>query len=188
MDNPENQGLISHFVWNHEKVQFSYKHSLKSFLEFTFTFNDCSSNLETWNFVSLKVSAPLSGLWWIKINFIVEKSQKNATNVTLLPLRQVHWGHIWKHTVEKSQTNVTNVTLYPLMYPIWRHIWKHTMEKSRTTAISVFINLLVQTIWDHIWKYTVEKSHTNATNATMHPLRQASWGDIRKGTLEKQCD
>ena len=39
------------------------------------------------------------------------------------------WGLIWKRTVAKSQTNATNVTLHPLRQAICGGIWKHTVEK-----------------------------------------------------------
>ena len=53
------------------------------------------------------------------------KSQTNATNVTMHPLRQTIWGDIWKYTVEKSQTEVTsgcefrNVIKWLIM---WRNV------------------------------------------------------------------
>ena len=49
-------------------------------------------------------------------------------------LRQAIWGHIWKHTVEKSQRNATNVTLPLLGQALWGDILKHTVEKSQTNA------------------------------------------------------
>ena len=44
----------------------------------------------------------------------MEKNLRSAANATMLRLMQVPWGHIWKHTVEKSQTNATSVTI-PLL-------------------------------------------------------------------------
>ena len=41
--------------------------------------------------------------------------QTSATSVTLHPLRQTFWGGIWKHILEKSQTNATSVTLPALI-------------------------------------------------------------------------
>ena len=41
-------------------------------------------------------------------------------------------GHNWKITVEKSQTNATNVTLPLFGETFWRHILKSTAEKSWT--------------------------------------------------------
>ena len=35
----------------------------------------------------------------------------NATNVILYILKQVIWGNIWKDAAEKSQTNATNLTM-----------------------------------------------------------------------------
>ena len=43
-------------------------------------------------------------------------------------LIQVHWGHIWKPIVEKSQTNATNVTLPLFGQTIWGHIWKRIVK------------------------------------------------------------
>ena len=67
----------------------------------------------------------------------MEKSQTNATSVTLHPHGQVIWGGVWKRTVEKSQTNATNVTMHRFMQAIWGHIWKRTVEKSHTNATNV---------------------------------------------------
>ena len=44
---------------------------------------------------------------------------------------QAHWGHMRKCTVEKSQTNATNVTLHLLGQTIWGDIWKHTVAKNQ---------------------------------------------------------
>ena len=97
---------------------------------------------------------------------------------------QALWGHIWKCTVEKSQTNATSVTLPLLGQTFWRHIWKHTLEKSRTNATSVISCLLMQAIWEDIWKYTVEKSQTNATSVTLHHLGQTVWGHTWKSMFK----
>ena len=43
----------------------------------------------------------------------MRKSQTNATNATMPPLRQANLGDIQLHTVEKSQTNATSVTMHP---------------------------------------------------------------------------
>ena len=72
------------------------------------------------------------------------KSQTNANYVTMPPLGQTLWGHIWKHTVEKNQTNATNVTLHPLRQGCWVNIWKHTVEKSQTNAPSVTLPALMR--------------------------------------------
>ena len=61
----------------------------------------------------------------------MEKSQTNATNVTMHLLRQAIWGHIWKHTVEKNQVNATNVTLPLLRQSIWGHIWNRWNKYKR---------------------------------------------------------
>ena len=62
-----------------------------------------------------------------------------------LLLRTV-WGLIWKSTVEKSQTDATNVTMHHLRQAILGHIWKHKVEKSQTSATSVIMCLLDNTI------------------------------------------
>ena len=100
----------------------------------------------------------------------VEKSQTNATNVTLHLLMQAIWGNIWKCTVEKSQTNATNQILHPHRLAIWRDIWKRTLEKNQTNATNAILHPHRQAIWGDIWERTAEKSQTNATNVTMHPL------------------
>ena len=58
------------------------------------------------------------------------RKKKNATNVTMHPLRQAIWEHIWQHTVEKSQTSAVNVNFDPLLQTLWRPISKYTVEKS----------------------------------------------------------
>ena len=99
------------------------------------------------------------------------------------PHRQAVWGNIWKRTVEKSQTNATNVTMHPLRQAIWEHILKHTMVQSRTNATSVTMHPLMQAIWEHIWKHTVEKNQTNVTSVTLHLFMQALWGLTWKYTV-----
>ena len=47
---------------------------------------------------------------------------------------QAIWWHNWKCTEEKSQTNATNVTMPLHLHAIWGDIWKHTVEKSQTNA------------------------------------------------------
>ena len=78
-------------------------------------------------------------------------------------LRQVIWGDNWKRTVEKSDTNATYVTLPRLMLAIWGLIWKSTPEKSQTNATSVPLPALPQVLWGDIWRGTdqcrKEKSH-----------------------------
>ena len=68
----------------------------------------------------------------------VEKSQINAPNVIMHPLRKVIWEAIWKPTVGKSSTNATNVTLHPLVHTFWGNIWKHTVDKSQTKIYKGF--------------------------------------------------
>ena len=72
-------------------------------------------------------------------------------------LGQTVWGHIWKHTVEKSQTNATNVTLHPLRQAIWRNTWTCTVGKSQTNVTNVTLHPFRQAIWGNTWKCTVEK-------------------------------
>ena len=71
-------------------------------------------------------------------------------------LVQTIWGHIWKIKVEKSQTNATNVTLPLLGQTIWGDIWQPIVEKSQTNATNVTLPLFGQTIWGHIWKRIVK--------------------------------
>ena len=49
----------------------------------------------------------------------MEKSQRNATNVTIPDLIQAPWVNIWKYTAEKSQTNATNVTIPDLIQALF---------------------------------------------------------------------
>ena len=110
----------------------------------------------------------------------LEKSQTNATNVTMPLLMHSVWGDIWKCTPEKSHTNATNVTMLLLIQAIWRHKWKPKLEKSKTNATNVTMSALIHAIWRHIRKPTVEKGQTNATNVTMLLLGKAIWGHIWK--------
>ena len=45
-------------------------------------------------------------------------------------LMQAICGHIWKRILEKTQTNATNVTMAPLGQTFWGHIWKHTASEN----------------------------------------------------------
>ena len=56
------------------------------------------------------------------------------------------WGHIWKDIVEKNQKNATNVTLHSPVQTVLGHIWKSTVEKSRKNATNVTMPLIRQTI------------------------------------------
>ena len=96
------------------------------------------------------------------------------------PLRLAIWGDIWKHTVEKSQTNATNVTMPLLKRSIWGDIWKCTVQKSRRNATNVTLHQLTQAISGHIWKHTVEKSQPNEPCVTMPLLRQRHMKNHRK--------
>ena len=100
------------------------------------------------------------------------------------PQAQAIWGDIWKRTVEKSQSNATNVTLPLFRLAIWGHIWKRTVGKSQTNATNVIMPLLRQAIWGDIWKHTVGKSETNAASVTLPALPQVLWGDIWRGTVQ----
>ena len=93
------------------------------------------------------------------------------------------WDNFWKHTVEKSQTNATSVTLHALIQVLWGHIWKRTVEKSHTNATNVTTHLLLHTIWGHIWRHTARKGETNAANVTSHLLLHSIWGCIWKHTV-----
>ena len=77
----------------------------------------------------------------------MEKSQTNATNVTMPPSLKEIWEHILNHTVEKSQINVTMP--HPL-HVILGDIWKYTVEKRKTNAINVTMPLMMQAIWGNI--------------------------------------
>ena len=91
------------------------------------------------------------------------------------PLMQVIWWNIWKHTVEKSQRNATNVTLHHLMHIIWGDVWKCTVEKVLKKCTDVTMPLLRQALWGHIWKYTVEKSQTNAKTGYLRRVFLTIW-------------
>ena len=54
--------------------------------------------------------------------------------------------HLATHTGEKTQ-KCTNVTLHPLMQALWKHIWKYTLEKSRTKAASASLTAPIQALW-----------------------------------------
>ena len=64
---------------------------------------------------------------------------------------QAIWEVIWKPTVEKSQTNATNVTMHPHIQALWGDIWKRTLVKSQTDAASVTLPALTQVLWGDIW-------------------------------------
>ena len=59
---------------------------------------------------------------------------KKCDRCDLHHLRRAISTAIWKHIVEKSQTNATSVTLHPLMQALWGHIWKHTVKKIQTNV------------------------------------------------------
>ena len=90
-----------------------------------------------------------------------------------LPLR--NFGLPPKCRFEKNQTNATNVTMHPLRQDIWEHIWQHTVEKSQTSAVNVNFDPVLQTLWRPISKYTVEKSQTNATNVILYRFVREFW-------------
>ena len=97
---------------------------------------------------------------------------------TVHPLGQEIWSYIWKRKVEKSQTNATNVTLPLLGKAIWGHIWKITVEKSQTNATNVITHHLRQYIWGSIRKRIVDNIQRNVISVILHPTRQAIWGPI----------
>ena len=89
-----------------------------------------------------------------EIQMMKEKSQTNATNVTMPLLRQSIWGNIRKFTVEKSQINAASVIMHPTRQAIWGHIWEYTLEKSQTNATNVILLPPEKIIWGHIWRNT----------------------------------
>ena len=143
----------------------------------------------------------------------LEKSQTNATNVTMPLLMHSVWGDIWKCTPEKSHTNATNVTMPLFMQAIRGDILKCTLKKSqkmqpmRLCLLSsrqfeaTFENVQcrkigqMQLVWLCIlpvmpFENTFEKKHTgekpkNVTCATLHPSMQTIWPDIWIDTVEK---
>ena len=56
-----------------------------------------------------------------------EKSNK-CNQCDSVFLMHAIWGNIWKSTVEKSQTNATNVTLPALTQVLWGDIWRDTNQ------------------------------------------------------------
>ena len=59
----------------------------------------------------------------------VKQMQTLQCIVTMHPLKQAIWGHIWKHTLETNRTNATNATMRRLIQSIWGNIWKHTHRR-----------------------------------------------------------
>jgi len=92
--------------------------------------------------------------------------------------QQAVWGDIWKPRVEKSQINATNVTMPRLRQVNWKNIWKCTVEKIQINKANVTLHVPSHSIWEEFWKCTVKKSQTNVTNVTMHPIRKVIWEDI----------
>ena len=80
-------------------------------------------------------------------------------------------SHCLHFIVEKCQRNATNVTMPLPIQAICGYIWKRTMEKSQTNATSVITHHQSQSIWGLIWKRTVENSQTNETRVTLHSPR-----------------
>jgi len=111
-----------------------------------------------------------------------EKSQTNATSVTMPLLVQVFWGHICKRTVGKRKTNATNATM--TQAGGFRKLLK-THSEHKSSKCNQFIGCicltcefatmlaLIQLDWGHIWKRTLEESQTSVINVTMLPLTQA---------------
>ena len=62
-------------------------------------------------------------------------------------------GHNWKNTDEKSQINATNVTLHPLWQAIRWDIWKYTEGKCKRSVFSVTVHLIRHTtkFGDSVW-------------------------------------
>ena len=64
----------------------------------------------------------------------VEKSQTNATDVTMPALIQALSVDIWKRRVKK-QIYVTNATMLSFKQAIWGSIWKLSISKYKCIAI-----------------------------------------------------
>ena len=89
----------------------------------------------------------------------MEKSQTNATSVTLHQSMQAIWGDIWKRTVEKNKTSVTIVTLHQsrqtnativTLHQAWLALWEDICNR----------------VWHsgkfgHKWIYSNKKNYTN---------------------------
>ena len=59
---------------------------------------------------------------------ILSHTGENAPSVENLSLKMAAFKNIKRFTREKSQTNATNVTMHVLIQVHWENIWKPTME------------------------------------------------------------
>ena len=59
----------------------------------------------------------------------MEKSQTNATSVTMHPFMQVIWGLICTNTAEKNRTNATSVNMHPLLRVTWNSTWRSIIRQ-----------------------------------------------------------
>ena len=146
----------------------------------------------------------MQALWGHILKHTLEKSQTNATSVSMHPMMQAIWGYIWKRTVEKNQTYATNVTM-PLLH-LRTHFKIHSGEKSNKCNQCDFASSYASALRTHLKIHSGEKSKCNQcdyassdasnlrthlkthsgekpNNVTMPPLRQALWG--HKFTVEK---
>ena len=119
----------------------------------------------------------------------VEKSQRNASSVTMHLRKQNFLGLMWKHTVEISPTNAISVTMCLPKQTISGLIWNHPVESNEcnqcdNTSSSIWdlrthlktMHLLKQTILGPIWNHPAQKSQTNANSVTIRLLKQGIWG------------
>ena len=60
------------------------------------------------------------------------REKTNKCSVTLHPLRQISWRHIWKYTVEKNLRNAAGVIMHPRGRTVWRYTLKCTAQKCKT--------------------------------------------------------
>ena len=70
----------------------------------------------------------------MELQYTERTRQRNASYVTMQPIKQAIWGLVWKHTVEKRQRNATSATMYPSRQAVWGYIWKYVANKTRQTC------------------------------------------------------
>ena len=98
-----------------------------------------------------------------------EKSYK-CKNVTRHLLWQAIWGHIWQRTVEKSQTNATNVTMPALIQSLSIDIWKRRVNKQIYVTNATMLSFK-QAIWGSIWKLSISKYKCIAIDFHFHSFK-----------------
>ena len=75
-------------------------------------------------------------------------------------LRQVLWEDIWKYTVEKSQTNATNVILYPIKpCDLTKHLQMHSGIEPNKCDLWKFASSRVFSLQTHLKMHRREKSN-----------------------------